>query len=293
MNEYIYQLKNKYGYNDELLNFLKNLIPCLIKYYGEEYKNTILDALMSCEIHFQNKDEDPKTFLNLYFNTNKEWNIPFSAGAFYHRQIYLKNNQLSEKNIIYIVTGGPEFYMPFRFDNDRHVDKLIHEILHLIKGYGKLKMEEDSITDSSGLRKDFYNYDSSDNIILDKHQNNGTEEAHNCVESSQILEMMTGRKQEIRGYTEAGEFAKMLLDNEEYAHAVRKSQFSGDDSWIRFLGEEQSKILIKNLEILVLSKFATFKILNTPEKIKEFNKTKQNAKDELNKILVSFFSKKI
>ena len=36
MNEYIINLKNKYGYSDELLEFLVKLIPNLIKFYGEE-----------------------------------------------------------------------------------------------------------------------------------------------------------------------------------------------------------------------------------------------------------------
>ena len=293
MNEYIYQLKNKYKYSDELLNFLSNLIPCLINYYGEEYKNIIFDALMNCEIHIQDKTENPKKFLNKYFNVNEEWKIPFSAGAFYHRKIYLKNNQLRENSIIYIVTGGPEFYIPFRFDNNQHIDKLIHEILHLIKGYGKLKIEENHIIELSGLRKNFYTYDLLNGIVFEKHQNSGIEEAFNCVETSQILELMTGRKQEILGYKDAGEIVKIMLENSDFSQVIRKSQFGGDDSWIQYLGEEQSKILIENLEILVLSIFASFKILNTPEKIKKFNQIKQNARDELNKILNNFFSKKI
>jgi len=58
MNEYMAQLQNKYRYSDELLVFLSKLIPCLIDYYGEEYKNIVLDALMNCEIHFQAKGEN-------------------------------------------------------------------------------------------------------------------------------------------------------------------------------------------------------------------------------------------
>lgn len=73
MTEYVSGLKNKFGYSDELSEFLSQLIPNLIKYYGEEYKDIILSALSNCEIHFQSKDEDPKTFLNSYFETNKEW----------------------------------------------------------------------------------------------------------------------------------------------------------------------------------------------------------------------------
>ena len=76
MDEYVSGLKSKFGYSDELTNFLNQLIPNLIKYYGEEYKDVILSALSNCEIHFQSKDEDPKTFLNSYFDVNKEWEMP-------------------------------------------------------------------------------------------------------------------------------------------------------------------------------------------------------------------------
>lgn len=293
MNKYMNNLKNKYGYSDELLNFLNKLIPCLIVYYGEEYKKNIFDALMNCEIHFQDKNENSEAFLNEYFNINEELEIPFFAGAFYQRKIYLKNHQLSEKSIIYVVTGGPEYYTPFKFDVDRYLDKLIHEILHLVKGYGKLQLDEDHIIARSGLIKDFYTYDSSDCITFDKKQNDGIEEAFNCVEASQILELMTGRKQEIRGYTKAGEIAKAFLENDDFAHAIRKSQFDGSDSWIQFLGEAQSEVLIKSFEILVMSKYASFKILNTPEKIKKFNNSIQEAIDSLNEVLGKFILKNI
>lgn len=53
MNEYVSGLKSKFGYGDELSEGLSQLIPSLIKYYGEEYKDTILSALSNCEIHFQ------------------------------------------------------------------------------------------------------------------------------------------------------------------------------------------------------------------------------------------------
>lgn len=297
MKEYMLKLKNKYGYSEELLEFLNRLILCLIDYYGEEYKDTILDALLNCEIHIQRENENPKTFLNQYFGVNKEWKIPLLAGGFYHTECNLQDNNLVSKSIIYITTGEPNIYLPFRFDNDSSVDILIHEILHFIKGYGKLKMEGSHIIDSTGLLKTFYSYSSEEGLILEKRKNFGIEEALNCVESSQILEMMTGKKQEIRGYREAAEIAKVLLENSEFKQAIRKSQFSGDDSWIQFLceklGEEKSKILIENFDTLVLYQFATFKILNTPEKRKKFSEDKRNTIVALNELLNEFFTKKM
>lgn len=297
MKEYMLKLKNKYGYSDELLEFLNRLILCLIDYYGAEYKDTILEALLNCEIHIQRENENPKTFLNQYFGVNEEWEIPLLAGGFYHVEYNLQDNNLVSKSIIYITTGGPDIYLPFRFDSDSCVNNLIHEILHLIKGYGKLKMRDNYIIDSTGLLKKFYSYSLEEGFTLENCENLGIEEALNCVETSQILEMMTGEKKEIRGYKEAAEIAKVLLENSGFAQAVRKSQFSGDDSWIQFLcenlGEDQSKLLIENLDKLVIYHFATFKILNTPEKRKKFSEDKRNTMVALNELLNKFFSKKL
>ena len=55
MEEYVARLKNKFGYSDELSNFLDQLIPNLIKYYGEEYKDIILSLSMFSRIlHLRN-----------------------------------------------------------------------------------------------------------------------------------------------------------------------------------------------------------------------------------------------
>ena len=245
MDNYLKQLQQKYNYNNDLLSALSKIIPGLIRYYGVENQETILSALLNCEIHIQRENENPKTFLNQYFGINKEWKIPLLAGGFYHTEYNLQDNNLASKSIIYITTGESNNYLPFRFNNDRSVDILIHEILHFIKGYGKLKMEEGHIIDSTGLLKTFYSYSLEEGFTFEKRENFGIEEALNCVESCLILEMMTGKKQEIRGYREAAEIAKVLLENSEFKQVIRKSQFSGDDSWIRFLyeklGEEKSK----------------------------------------------------
>lgn len=266
MSEYINELKSKYGYSEELSDFLSQLLPVIINYYGEEYKDVILSALSNCEIHFQSKDEDTKEYLNSYFGVNKEWEMPSLAGAFYHNEVDIRNNQVVAKPIVYVKSVYYGIYMPFDFNNDKQVSTLIHEICHLIKGYGKLKNENGKIIDSTGLMKVTYDYSQENGILEEKNDMVGIEEALNDVETAQILEMMTGRKQEVTGYKAAGYSATRLLEHSDLAKEIRISQFRGDDSWIKYLGEEASKLLIKNFDILVNAMYISFKDINSKAK---------------------------
>lgn len=291
MNEYVSGLKNKFGYSDELSEFLSQLIPNLIKYYGEEYRDIILSALSNCEIHFQSKDEDPKTFLNSYFNTNKEWEMPDLGGALYHNEIKVKDNRVVAKPIVYLKRVYFGMYKSFDFNDDKQVNTLIHEICHLIKGYGKLKVENGKIIDSTGLMRDTYSYSQENGVVEEKHDMVGIEEALNDVETAQILEMMTGRKQEVAGYKAAGYSATRLLQHSDITRVIRISQFRGDNSWIQYLGEEQSKILIENFDVLVNAMYVSFSDINTKAKREAFYNKMGLAQDVIDDFVDNYCSK--
>ncbi len=291
MEEYINGIKNKFGYSEELTNFLSQLIPALIKYYGEEYKNTILSALSECEIHFQSKEENPETYLNTYFGTTKKWEMPAMAGAFYHKEIGVKDNKVVAKTIVYLKSVRSGIYEPFDFKDDKKLDTLIHEICHLIKGYGKLKVENGKIIDSTGLSEDTYSYSQENGIVKAREEMTGIEEALNVVEAAQILEIMTGRKQKFASYETAGDLANSLLEHEDIARVIRSSQFNSDDSWIEYLGEEQSKVLIDNFDVLVKSMQVSYSDINTKEKRKALYQRRELAQDALDDFINNYSSK--
>ena len=291
MSEYISELKFKYGYSEELSNFLSQLLPVIINYYGEEYKDVILSALSNCEIHFQSKEEDTKEYLNSYFGVNKEWKMPSLAGAFYHNEIDIRNNQIVSKPIVYVKTVFYRIYMPFDFNSDKQVSTLIHEICHLIKGYGKLKTENGKIIDSTGLMRVTYKYSQENGILEEKNDMVGIEEALNDVETAQILEMMTGRKQEVNGYKAAGYSATRLLEHSDLAKVIRISQFRGDDTWIKYLGEKPSKLLIENFDILVNAMYVSFSDINTKAKREAFYNKMGLAQDVIDEFVDNYCSR--
>ncbi len=292
MNEYVARLKNKFEYSDELSEFLRQVIPTTIQYYGIEYEDIILSAIANCEIHFQSESENPQTFLNSYFDTDKQWEIPDLGGAFYHKDIKVKNNQIVSKSIIYVKRVYFGIYRPFNFNDDKHAQSLIHEICHLIKGYGKLKIENGKIIDSTGLSKDTYSYSQENGVVDEKHEMVGIEEALTDVEAAQILELMTGRKQEAAAYKAAGYSATRLLQHNDLAKIIRLSQFRGDDSWIQYLGHEQSNLLIDNFDILVHSMYISLRDINTAETAEVFYNKMRLAQDTIDFFVNNYRSNK-
>ena len=275
MEEYLNNLKNKFNYSEELITFLSNLIPSMIIYYGKEHEETILSALSNCEIHFQTENEDPEEYLNNYFGINKKWDIPSLGSALYQNEISVKDNHVTARPIIYIKRVFMHHYTPFDFQNAKNANMLIHEICHLIKGYGRLKVENGKIIDPTGLMKDTYSYNSNGEIKEESSDNIGIEEALNEVDAARILEIMTGKKQEIEGYKRAGEIATWLLAHEDIAKVIRFCQFNDSDLWIKYLGKDNAQMLIENFDILVKSLYISFAEL-THEKVIELQ-TKMDA----------------
>ncbi len=249
VNEFVNQLKSKYDYSDEMTQFLQKAIPSIITYYGEDKKDIIFAAISDCEIHIQKENENSEQYLNQYFGTDKKWDIPFLGGAFQHTELSVKDNVVTPKNIIYIKTEYLHRYKPFDFSNDEKISGIIHEMCHAIKGYGKLKVENGQVITSTGLLKDYYEYDRETNTLTNtKSDNTGLEEALNSYDEASIMTIMTGVFHEFGAYKGMTQVARELMKHEELAKIIKTSQFSGGTEWINFLGKEDSDYLSKNFE---------------------------------------------
>lgn len=249
INEFVSQLKEKYGYSDEMELFLKKAVPAIISYYGEDKKNIIFAALSECEIHIQKENENTEQYLNQYFGLNKKWDIPFLGGAFQHTELSINNNQVNQKKIIYLKTEYLYRYKPFDFNDEEKLSSIVHEICHAVKGYGKLKIENGRVIDFSGLIKDYYEYDRKTNSFTNaKSDNTGLEEALNSYDEASIMTIMTGKFHEFGSYKGMTEVVRELMKHEELAQIIRTSQFSGGTEWRDFLGKEDSEYLSQNFE---------------------------------------------
>lgn len=181
MKEYLENLKNKFNYSDDLINFLEKAIPAIITYYGEDSTKLVLEALSNCEIHIQDKNEDTKQYLYTYWGKMEEFNFPFLACSFYDDGISIKGDTICAKPIVYIKTMYSGEYKPIDFNNDDNLDIILHEILHAIKAYGKIKLKDGKIVTSTGLIQTIYSYDDLGNIKEEIDCYTGIEEAFNVA----------------------------------------------------------------------------------------------------------------
>ena len=265
MENYLENLKIKFNYSDDMIRLLNSVIPAIIKVFGEEHTETILRAINECEIHIQGPTENMQDYLNTYFNTQEKWQIPTTGGAFYHKNIKITDKGLESKSIVYIRTP---YKKKFVLDNNK-LDTIVHELCHAIKGYKKEKLINGKVYDSTGLNKDICDIENG-KIEVKETSMLGIEEALNSVTTAKICELITGEYQ-IKSYGRASSIAELLLQNDELKKLLFRAQFKEDNEWIKYLGEENAKIICENLDTLVNAMYAPWGEVNTPEKRKAHN----------------------
>lgn len=254
VNEFIEHLRIKYNYSDELVSFLKKALPSIIAYYGEQRKDIIFEALDNCEIHVQKEKEDTEQYLNEYFGVEDKYNPPsMVAAGFHHDRLMKTDNGISKKSIVYLITNNLGIYRPFDFENENSMSALIHELCHAIKGYGKLNIVGNQVITSSGLMIHYSTYDEKNGTFVETGSKNvGLEEALNSYDEVSIMSMITGKQFECTGYATMERLISQILENNpDLASVIKKSQFSGGDEWIGYLGKENSDFLSEKFQDLV------------------------------------------
>ena len=281
MDKYLLKLKAKYGYSDELLSILEKLVP----YFKKEFnvsEDIIFNALLECEIHIQGEFENITWFLKEYFGvygddiTNVKLEFPAIGRANTYKYVFTENGQIFSKRIIYLATKILYEYNSF-FKKDHDLSAFIFELCHLIKGYNKSKIEDGKLVDSSGLSRHTYLYDAFKGNFEVNSFGIGIENALNEVDASNIFHAFTGREYKPT-YSSAFDCIKALLKNKKMAEVIRNSQKNGDDNWIRYLGEDDSKVLIDNFDFLVYNR------IPTPEYRFNFDEKVSEACDAVNRI---------
>ena len=284
MDNYLKQLQQKYNYNNDLLSALSKIIPGLIRYYGVENQETILSALLNCEIHIQEQGENHKEYLNNYFGVNEAWPHPIGGVAFHEARLKVDSGKADVQNMIYV-------FQPLQgtldLSNDNNMGTLIHEICHLVKSYGRLKVQDDKIIVPSGLMYNEYDLNGNRLNEGDYSLNVGIEEALNCYDEEQIAQSVLGPEYKSSAYHNISDLIAKLMANEEIRVAIRKAQFTGDMSWINLLGIEESKKLIEQFDYLINMSYISNDAIDIDED-KMFDQLLEEGKnfDEIEQIIM-------
>ena len=291
MDNYLRQLQQKYNYSDDLIMVLSKIIPGFINYFGLENQETILSALANCEIHIQKHGENHNEYLNDYFGINETLTHPIGGVAFNRAHLKVDNGKVNIQNLIYVFQP---LLGDFDLSNSDNIGILIHEICHLIKSYGRLKIQDNKIIVPTGLM--YSEYDLNGNNLNDGDYciNVGIEEAFNCYDEEEIGKLVLGSEYKSSGYHHISSLIAKLMVNEEIREAIRKAQFSDDTSWMDLLGIEESKKLIEQLDILIkISYISDDAIDYDSDKVFEQLLKEGKSFDEINKIIMDEIDRRV
>ena len=242
LEQYLELLKNKFKYNDDLLNVLRKIIPALILYYGEDKKELILSAIEDTEIHIQSENEDMYNYLKNYFKVKKNWNISLNAAGFFETEYTLSGKTLSSNSLIYFIQNHYGTYNPIDYSDNTFIINLIHELCHLVKTYGRIDLIDGRFQVESGISKEYYKYNASNGLlVLYENEHVGLEEALNTIDEENIMNLINLDYDRHSGYNEMANVLKRLLDNDEIKDIFKQSQFESD-IWIDYFKEDSSKL---------------------------------------------------
>lgn len=197
------KLKSKYNYDEKTLRALSKIVPCIIKYYGEEYEYIILDAILNTEIiacdskqtiskvareRKQSKMIGDSLLGNIDLNFKKPW--PESVYIPNIKVIYddTYNTYEIDKIDRIIVTSHT-----FNYDSPKGIEVLTHALCHLVKSYkDEVIVNENFITIRSGISYEKRKIRYDDDIFLEfvSDYGKGLEEGFTILDTEKIVSMV-------------------------------------------------------------------------------------------------------
>lgn len=273
MNELLNSLKSKYNYNDELLKFLSNLIPIMIEYYGEEYKDEIISSFLETPIIITKNTVREES-------GNDDVSLITARGAYCYKVIIENNSPKISRKVV--ISTSP--IKPFSFNNQKDVGTLVHEICHMVKSGLVVNTDENNLVYYCGLdqSKGIIN----NNEFLNQSSNNALalEEAINTIDECIITQNIFADYQLTNDYRRLVNYIwPMINENPEFLDKIRKSQFTGSNDWVEYLGIDISENLIQlcsNHYDLIANRI--FELINNKNMQQELENTEKEISSIVN-----------
>lgn len=177
MNELLNKLKLKYNYNDDLLDFLRILIPTMIEYFGTEYKNNIISSFLQTPIIISKKSIGDEV-------GDDDTSLLFAGGAYcYEIIVENKKPKISGKVVIPSST-----IKPFNFKNLKDVGRLVHELCHMVKCGLTINYDKNIIINHVGLVQTTGIITNNEFLEQTSNDARGLEEALNAIDETMIMQ---------------------------------------------------------------------------------------------------------
>ena len=218
-NTYFDNLRKRFNYDDKTIKALSLIMPKIISYYGSDYKDIILNAVLNCEIIPCASEDTINIVLNRLERENRSFtnDLDLKKGeSVYSSCVCLKYNE--GKNIYevdnidrVIVTSHT-----YNFDSLKGLETLTHALCHLIKSYNEeFTIDENTLIVKNGISYERYKiiYDKK-NISLDliESYGKGLEEGFTIYDTEKIVSLIYNTNYKCYDYDSVYKVAKVLKE---------------------------------------------------------------------------------
>lgn len=295
VEKYLELLKEKFHYDEEMLQCLEKIIVAMIEYFGEDKKDIILNTIENCQIRIQPKEENAQEFLKSYFKDYQETTIPVTGAAFVESEYSLtEENQLEKRSLIYVLRGMGIFYQPFDFQKEENIAMIVHELCHAIKSSFRIQVDEEQMIEHRGMKIVFYHLDNETRTYKEvKSFNTGLEEATNSYDESKIMSILLGRNFEPTGYKAMTGLVDYMMKDLEIAEIIKTSQFSPNgNEWIRYFGVEASSFLSTHFDSMCKALYDMSHVFCDLERFDEIINRYTQLLNELKQFISNYMNQK-
>lgn len=193
---YLEKLKNKYKYDDKVINALSKIIPSMILYYGKDYEEVILNAIFDCEIILCNSHQTISKVLNERKLTKCVFTSDISdIDLKCAESVYVPNVKLSynENNNSYEIDKIDRIIVTshtYNYDSLKGLEVLSHALCHLVKSYNnEFIIDENIVTVKNGISYEIRKivYDKEIYMELLEEKAKGLEEGLNLYDTEKVV----------------------------------------------------------------------------------------------------------
>lgn len=248
--EYLDTLKEKYNYDDKVIRALLRIVPCIIDYYGEEYEELVLNAILSCEIIPCNSKQ---TISKL----KKENSISLKNGVSEVASIEVKGSESSyisdikisykEENNKYVIEDIKRKIVTshtYNYDSPKGLEVLTYGLIKLIKSYqNEFTIDENVLIKRTGLEieKRQIIKDGEDIYLnLLSHEGHGLEEGLNIYDTSKVVSLSLLDDYKCYDYDSIYTIAKILKENFDLKDILNEAELTGNINSFKKVTEKDS-----------------------------------------------------
>jgi hypothetical protein len=284
------EIKNKYGYTEELAEDIALTAESCINYMGQDYTNIILEAINSCKYSMAKKgyNDDGTYFIENVYDVAKrdnmldesendivsEGDLKRASGVYiYITRLTYQNNEYKIDRVDRSIIIGSSFAP----GTANYYSALAHETMHLIKAYSREHtIENNQLRTRFGLGYADYNLSQKDGKVVKtktKEIGVGIEEGINTYDELCLMRQFYDSNYEVYGYANLRIVGGFLMDNIGLAPQIRLAQVTGNTDEIRNIIDANMGIgyeeYLKRLDESVALEYERFAEILDPEKCDE------------------------